>query len=87
MNILNKKIKCTFLLDVKTEDCMIVLYDGNFYMLSDDKILDDSSLPSKENRQGYKYSLLLRKGDNLDQVIRDWRIRDIRPLRKLNHET
>jgi len=86
MNILNKKIKCTILTDLKVEDCMVVLYDGSFYMLSDIKKLDQSNFPSKENRQGYKYSLHLRGGKDLVFVIRYWRIRNIKPLKKLNHE-
>lgn len=87
MEILNKKIKCTFLTDIKVKDCMITLYGGSYYMLSNSKELDRSNLPPKELRRGYKYSLHLHRGENLDYVIRDWCIKNIRPLRKLNHET
>lgn len=87
MNILNKKIKCAILTCIDIKDCMIIRDGGSFYMLSDNKELDQSNSPSKENRQGYKYSLFLHGGKDLDFVIRDWRIRDIKPLKKLNHET
>lgn len=87
MEILNKKIKCAMLTDIKVEDCMIIHENESFYLLSNDKQLDCTDTPPADQRRGYKYSLCIGyPGCSFDYALNDWRIRDIKLLRKLNHE-
>lgn len=87
MEILNKKIKCNMLTNIKEEDCMIIHEGGSYYLLSNDEQLDCASFPPATSRRGYKYSLGIGfPSHDLEKALKDWKIRDIKLLRKLNHE-
>jgi hypothetical protein len=85
MDILNKKISCVLLHDVIIKDGMFVLRGGFLCLDSNDDLL--SHLPNPV-RNSYRYSLRMEPAseDTVEKGLAEWRARDIRFLRKMNHE-
>lgn len=84
MDILNKEISFDLLGNMASVGTITII-NGAYILLSNEKRYDGLTIANNK----YKYGLWLcnvTPEQDIDYVIRDWRIQNIRFTRKMNHE-